>query len=186
MLKCIQLPASSHVYEKLRGRWSLGHYWIFLTVIAQVWASCWLKGVKSMNYVDRKTLLGFWYSTDFIHILLISSFLLWLAFGIWLYDKKNYGVSFFCCLAQLIVLIGYEGMMLCGHDPDIVRATVFIANWIVCAVVFIISMLMVIFHERKQDTIAWSLSVLQGLCYLWSFIIYLAQNADWRQGTTFL
>ena len=137
-----------------------------------------LYGVKTMNYVDRATRLGFCFSTELIHILLISSFLLWLVFGIWLYDKKNYGVSFFCCLAQLIVLIGYEGMMLSGHDPDMVRATVFIANWIVCAVVFIISMLMVIFHERKQDTIAWGLSVLQSLCYLWSFIIYLAQNAD--------
>ena len=137
-----------------------------------------LYGVKTGNYVDRKTLLGFWYSTELIHILLISSFLLWLALGIWLYGKKNYGVSFFCCLAQLIVLIGYEGMMLIGDDPDMVRATVFFANWIVCAVVFIVAMLLVIFHERKQDTITWGLSVLQGLCYLWSFIIYLAQNAD--------
>ena len=131
-----------------------------------------------MNYVVRATRLGFCFSTELIHILLISSFLLWLVFGIWLYGKKRYGVSFFCCLAQLIVLIGYEGMMLSGHDPDMVRASVFITNWIVCAVVFIVSMLMVIFHERKQDEIAWGLSVLQGLCYLWCFIVFLAQNAD--------
>ena len=117
-------------------------------------------------------------SDECIHILLIAMSLLWLTFCFGLIDRKSYGVSFFCSLAQLIALIGYEGMMLSGHDPDMVRATVFIANWIVCAVVFIVSMLMVIFHERKQDEIAWGLSVLQGLCYLWCFIVFLAQNAD--------
>jgi hypothetical protein len=116
-----------------------------------------------------------------IHILLKSTFLLWLAFGIWLYGKRSYGISFFCCLAQVIALIGYEEIHInlalkkFGDDTSIlIPSIIIITNWIVCTGVLITSMVAAILHKRKQDKITICLSLLQGLCYVWIFIIDMA------------
>ena len=114
-----------------------------------------------------------------IHILLKSTFLLWLAFGIWLYGKRSYGISFFCCLAQVIALIGYEEIHInlalkkFGSDTSIlIPSIIIITNWIVCVGVLITSVVAAILHNRKQDKITMCLSLLQGFCYFWIFIIY--------------
>ena len=123
-------------------------------------------------------------SDECIHILLISSFLLWLVFCFGLIDRNSYGVSFFCCLAQLIVLIGYEGIHInlalgkFGSDTTVsstlIPSIIIITNWIVCVGVFITSAVAINLHERKQDKITMCLSLLQGFCYFWILIIYQA------------
>ena len=120
-------------------------------------------------------------SDECIHILLIAMSLLWLTFCFGLIDRKSYGVSFFCCLAQLIALIGYEGIHInlalkkFGSDTSIlIPSIIIITNWIVCTGVLITSMVAAILHKRKQDKITICLSLLQGLCYVWIFIIDMA------------
>ena len=121
-------------------------------------------------------------SDECIHILLIAMSLLWLTFCFGLIDRKSYGVSFFCCLAQLIALIGYEGIHInmalvkFGSDTTasstLIPSIIIITNWIVCVGVLITSVVAAILHNRKQDKITMCLSLLQGLCYFWIFIIY--------------
>ena len=117
-------------------------------------------------------------SDECIHILLIAMSLLWLTFCFGLIDRKSYGVSFFCSLAQLIALIGYEGIHInlalkkFGSDTSIlIPSIIIITNWIVCVGVLITSVVAAILHNRKQDKITMCLSLLQGLCYFWIFLL---------------
>ncbi len=60
-----------------------------------------------------------------------------------------------------------------GSDTSIlIPSIIIITNWIVCVGVLITSVVAAILHNRKQDKITMCLSLLQGLCYFWIFIIY--------------
>ena len=112
-----------------------------------------------------------------LFLLFFLPFFFWTVHFFTILTDKRYAVSFFCCLTQLIALIGYGAwkttcLILKGDFSYETVQNILKTNLVICIGVFIISMVSAILHRRKQDTITMGLSLFQTLCYLGIMFIY--------------